>query len=54
MASGQITDINIRNTIQALERRLDRIESISQVSKDTPLSSLIDVVNKIISKDKRR
>ena len=54
MASGQIQDINTRKTIQALEKRLDRIGSITQVSKDTSLSELIDIVNKIIAKDKKR
>lgn len=54
MASRQISDINIRNTIEAIERRLDRIEGISQIPKDTTLSGIIDVINKIISKDKRR
>jgi Tfp pilus assembly protein PilO len=54
MASNQIPDINLRNTIQAIERKFDKLNSISQVPKDTSLSELIDVVNRIISKEKKR
>lgn len=51
---NNIQDLATRNAINALSKRLDRIENIPQVSKATTLSQLIDIVNKIIAKDKRR
>lgn len=51
---NNIQDIATRNAINDLKKRLDKIDSIPQISKSTTLSQLIDVVNKIIAKDKRR
>lgn len=54
MRSNQIKDATIRNAIQDIERRLDKLNNIPQVSKNTTLDQLIDIVNKIIAKDKTR
>lgn len=51
---NNIQDIATRNAINELKKRLDKIDNIPQISKATTLEQLIDVVNKIISKDKRR
>lgn len=49
-----IQDMAIRNAIYELEGRLDKIDSIPQVPKTATLEQVIDIINKIISKDKRR
>jgi len=51
---NNIKDPAVRLELEKINRRLDKIVNIPQVSKETTLAQLIDVVNKIISKTKRR
>ncbi len=49
-----IKDRETRDALMALERKLDKIYNIPQASSDTTLEQLINIVNRIISRDKRR
>jgi len=51
---NRIVDLETKRAVTLLEKRLDKIDNISQVSATASLEQLIAVVNKIISKDKRR
>ncbi len=48
-----IEDEKIRDAINKLNKRLDRIESIKQLPTDTTLGQLISTVNKITDSMKR-
>ena len=49
-----IEDDAIRKAIIAIEKRLDRIESIPQVPEGSDTAYIINVINKITDKMKRR
>ena len=48
-----IKDKETKTEIDKINRKLDRISSIPQISDDTDIKQLIRIVNKIIAKDKR-
>lgn len=52
--ANRILDLETKRVVSLLEQRLDKIDNISQVNATATLEQLIAVVNKIISKDKRR
>lgn len=52
--ANRILDVETKRVVSLLEQRLDKIDNISQVNATATLEQLIAVVNKIISKDKRR
>ena len=44
----------LRGRIEALEQKLDRIESIRQLPQTASTTSLVDIINKITDNMKRR
>ena len=48
-----IDDPKIRKAIEDINKRLDRIESIPQMSRTSSLPSVIDAINKITKSLKR-
>lgn len=54
MANSSIQDIATRNAINDIERRLNKINNIPQIPSTATLGEVIDILNKIIAKDKRK
>ena len=51
---SNVKDLATKIELEKINKRLDKISNIPQVSKDTSLEQLIDIVNRILAKDKRR
>jgi cell fate (sporulation/competence/biofilm development) regulator YlbF (YheA/YmcA/DUF963 family) len=49
-----IKDNETRKEVESIKKKLNRIESIKQLSSDSTLSQVIDAVNRIINETKRR
>jgi len=49
-----IKDVAIRDAILAINKRLDRIESVRQLPQDATIKSIVDSLNKISDSMKRK
>lgn len=53
MKSGLIQDVATRQAVQAVEKNIERINRIPQLSKSASLEEVIDAINKITASMKR-